>query len=124
VATAAELDGRLIRDSGRRLLDLSAVALLHFAYACLVEHADADQRKKIDAALTGRLGSRGGILTDEDDESIPAPLRGKEAPEWWTGDQGAIETKDLDLGTSGGVRSMPTPGEGAATIPGKAPPGR
>ena len=61
---------------------MSAIEVLNFAYACLMEGVDGDARKRINAALNGRLGQDGGILID--DPSLPASLQGQQAPSWWT----------------------------------------
>lgn len=83
LANIFEVDGRLI-EKGRRLLDLSALELLNFAYSILVSSADQEARRRLDALLEGRLGEGGGILVDDD--SLPASMQGMEAPSWWTDD--------------------------------------
>lgn len=108
--------------SPHRLIDLSAVALVNFAYACLVEHADVEARNKIEAALEGQLGAGGRRKTDPNDESLPPGLRGMEAPSWWTGEQGAVGTKNLNLGSEGGFVGPRRPGEGVRTLPGSSGP--
>jgi len=63
---------------------MSIVELLNFSYSLLLKDADPDGRKRIIAALEGRLGPGGGIIIDDPD--LPAALQGKEAPAWWTPD--------------------------------------
>lgn len=69
---------------GRRLLDLSAVELLNFVYAKIMDGRDQEARDKVNAALEGRLGESGGIKVDDPD--LPASLQGMEAPSWWAND--------------------------------------
>lgn len=66
------------------MLDLSALEMLNYVYARLVENTDADGRRKIDLALAGRLGEHGGEIVDDPD--LPAAMQGKEAPSWWNSD--------------------------------------
>lgn len=65
-------------------MDLTVIECLNFVYARLVENADAAGRRKIDLALSGRLGEHGGEIVDDPD--LPASMQGKEAPSWWNGD--------------------------------------
>jgi hypothetical protein len=83
VHNALELDGYLI-ERGRRLLDLSFTEVLNFALYMVLKDRDEDGRKKVLAALEGRLGKHGGVIVE--DEWLPESLRGKEAPEWWDSD--------------------------------------
>ena len=78
------MDGKFIK-SGRRIAKVTILELLNFVYADLLEWSDKDGRKKIDAALEGRLGESGGITID--DPTLPESLQGQEAPSWWTDDQ-------------------------------------
>lgn len=59
--------------------------MLNFVYADLMEWADQDGRKRVDAALEGRIGATGGIVVDDPD--LPASLQGMEAPSWWRDDE-------------------------------------
>lgn len=83
LANIFEVDGRLI-ETGRRLVDLSALELLNFAYSILMKDATQEGRQRIDAVLEGRVGAGGGILVDDD--TLPESLQGMEAPSWWSDD--------------------------------------
>ena len=83
LANIYEVDGLLIK-SGRRLVSLSAIELLNYAYALIVSDADSESRKKINAILEGRTGETGGIIVE--DETLPESLQGQEMPSWWTDD--------------------------------------
>lgn len=81
LANIYEVDGRLI-ETGRRLVDLSALELLNFAYSILIKDVTQEGRQRIDAVLEGRVGPNGGILVDDD--TLPEAMQGMEAPSWWS----------------------------------------
>jgi len=78
------VDGKFVH-SGRRLAQVSVLELLNFVYADLLSWADQDGRKKVNAALEGKIGSGGGVVID--DPSLPASMQGMEAPSWWDDDE-------------------------------------
>ena len=87
------MDGLLITQ-GRRLADLTAVEMLNFTLARLLDGADGDGRHKIDLALEGRLGDHGGEIIDDAD--LPESMQGVEAPSWWnSNDDPFADTHDL-----------------------------
>lgn len=63
---------------------MTAIELLNFTLSRLFEGADSEGRKKIKAALEGRLGPGGGIIVD--DPTLPESMQGIEAPSWWSDD--------------------------------------
>jgi hypothetical protein len=62
-------------------MELTAVEALNFAYSELVKNADGKQKRRLDDALAGKIGGRGGYIVDDPD--LPASLQGIEAPDWW-----------------------------------------
>jgi len=93
IKIAPQLDGKLVMH-GRRLVDLSFLELLNYTYSQVVEYADSKGRQRIDAMLEGRLGEGGGILVDDPD--LPPSMQGKEAPDWWDDDGGAMTSTGGD----------------------------
>ncbi len=87
MANIYEVDGRLIQ-TGRRLVDLAAIEMLNFAYATILDGLDSEQRRRVNAALEGRIGEGGGLVVDDPD--LPQALQGQEAPSWWTDDHDAF----------------------------------
>jgi hypothetical protein len=55
--------------------------VLNFVFAHLLDGVDGENRKRVMAALEGRLGPGGGIIVDDD--TLPKSLQGQEAPSWW-----------------------------------------
>lgn len=68
---------------------MSAMELLNFIYADLLDGLDHQSRKRVQAALEGRIGEHGGIIVDDPD--LPEALQGKEAPSWWSPEQSPTE---------------------------------
>jgi len=66
-----------------RLVNLSAVDLLDYAYFMLTKDRDAATLRKIELMLMGRLGEHGGEIIDDPD--LPESMQGMEAPSWWNG---------------------------------------
>lgn len=58
--------------------------MLNFTYWYMVKDADADQRRRIELALVGKLGESGGEIIDDPD--LPESMQGVEAPAWWNSD--------------------------------------
>jgi len=63
---------------------MSVTEVLNFAWAFLLDGQHGENRKRVIAALEGRVGPGGGIIVD--DETLPESLRGQEAPSWWSDD--------------------------------------
>lgn len=94
-----EFDGFVFAETGHRLVHLTVMEMLNLAYYRLVRDVSGDQRKRIDAALEGRLGEHGGIVID--DPMLPAELQGMEAPSWWSDDHNPManmQNIDAELG--------------------------
>lgn len=66
------------------MTNVSVLELLNFVYANLMEWSDQESRKKINAALEGRLGESGGEVVS--DPTLPESMQGMEAPSWWSSD--------------------------------------
>jgi hypothetical protein len=64
---------------------MKVIELLNFTFAHLLDGMHGDDRKRIIAALEGRLGPGGGIIVDDPD--LPESLQGMEAPSWWVPDE-------------------------------------
>lgn len=79
---AFELNGRSLRYTGQRLLQLKAIDLLSWTFAEVMDGRDADQRKMIMAYMHGKTGEHGGIIAE--DERLPEDLQGKEMPSWYS----------------------------------------
>lgn len=67
--------------------------MFSMVYAFMVENADQEGRKKINALYHGRLGPGGGVIVD--DPTLPESLRGQEAPSWWDDDHNAFSEQHV-----------------------------
>ena len=69
-------------------MKMGSMEMLNYVYYYMVKDAEPEQRRKIDLALAGKLGSNGGEIIDDPD--LPASIQGMEAPAWWNSDHDAL----------------------------------
>lgn len=85
VQNAIELNGITLDRMNRRIMAMTAVDLVSWTYAHVLEGHDAEQRKYILAHMSGRVGANGGIIAEGD--HLPEDLRGREMPAWYNEDE-------------------------------------